>query len=163
MTAAGLPVEGAVLRVVQRPELDPGDVAQAHQRAVGVLAHDDVAELLGRDEAALRADRVGELLAVGAGSAPTWPAGLTVFCAPDRVLDVADGEPERREHVGLHPDAHRVVGGAEVADVADAADAQERVVDVDRGVVGEERGVVASVRRVEREDDQREGQRLLAS
>ena len=40
-------------------------------------------------------------------------------------------------------------------------DAQERVVDVDGRVVGQERGVVAPVGRVERDDDQRERQRLL--
>ena len=44
-------------------ELDAGDVAQMQHRAVRVGADDDIAELLRRDETALRANGVGELLA----------------------------------------------------------------------------------------------------
>ena len=44
----GLVVEIGVDRVVLRAELDAGDVAHAHDRAVRLGAHDDVAELLRR-------------------------------------------------------------------------------------------------------------------
>ena len=52
-----------------RAELDAGDVAEVEDGAVRVGAEDDVAELLGSDEAALRANGVGELLALGDGLA----------------------------------------------------------------------------------------------
>ena len=64
---AGLAVDAADLLVVQRAELDARDVPQAHDRAVGVRAHDDVAELLRRLQPAVRAHRVGHLLAGRAG------------------------------------------------------------------------------------------------
>ena len=43
-------------RQLPRAQLDAGHVAQAHRGAVGEEADDDVAELLRRDEAPLRAD-----------------------------------------------------------------------------------------------------------
>ena len=48
--------------------------------AIGIGAKDDVAELLGSDQTALRAHRVSELLTRGTGSPPIWPAGFTLFC-----------------------------------------------------------------------------------
>ena len=89
------------------------------------------------------------------------PGGVHDVLRAQRVLHVGHREPEPRAHVGLEPDAHRVVGRAEVADVADALHAEQRVVDVDERVVREERRVVAAVGRVERDDHQRERERLL--
>ena len=61
--AGGLAIQPSDLFVGEAPELDAGDVLQAHDRAVRVRAHDDLAELLRRLEPSLRADRVGHLLA----------------------------------------------------------------------------------------------------
>ena len=63
--AARLAVDAADLLVVQRAELDARDVAQPDHRAVRVRAHHDRAELLLGLQAALRAHRVGHLLAGG--------------------------------------------------------------------------------------------------
>ena len=95
----GLAVERAVLLVVERAELDARDVPHAHARAVGVLAHDDVAELLGLDEAPLRAHRVRELLPRRRRLGADLPGRVHDVLRADRVLDVGDREPEARQHV----------------------------------------------------------------
>mgnify|MGYP003694284321 CR=1 FL=1 len=48
--------------VVLRAQLDARDVGEAHRRAVGIRADDDLAELLRIGEPALRRDRVDEVL-----------------------------------------------------------------------------------------------------
>ena len=61
-------------------QLDPGDVAEVNDGAIGVGADDDGAKLLWLDQTSLGADGVGKLLPLGIGSAPIWPAGFTLFC-----------------------------------------------------------------------------------
>ena len=61
----GLAVERAGLVVRLRAELDPGDVAEPDDPAVGVGLEDHVGELLGVGEPAEGAHRVLEDLAVG--------------------------------------------------------------------------------------------------
>ena len=56
--------------------------------AVGVGADDDVAELLGRHQAALRAHRVGELLAGGCGLAADLAGGIDVVLGLDGADDL---------------------------------------------------------------------------
>ena len=97
MTAAGLAVERAVLLVVERAELDARDVLHAHGRPVGVLADDDVAELLGLDEASLRPHRVRELLARGSRLGADLPGGVHDVLRAEGVLDVGDREAQPRE------------------------------------------------------------------
>ena len=92
----GLAVERAVLLVVERAELDARDVLHAHDRAVGVLADDDVAELLRLDEAPLRADRVRELLPGRRGLGADLPGGVDDVLRAERVLDVGHRQPEPR-------------------------------------------------------------------
>ena len=62
---------------------------------------------------------------------------------------------------GRHPNPHRVVRGAENLDLADAGDARELILDIDRGVVGEEGLIPGPMRRRNREDQQRKSDRLL--
>ena len=94
--AGGLAVERALLRVVERAHLDARDVAHAHERAVGVGAHDDVAELLGRDEAALRAHGVGELLPGRRRLGAHLAGGVDDVLRAHGVLDVGDREAQAR-------------------------------------------------------------------
>ena len=70
--------------------------------------------------------------------------------------EIRHGQPHRRQPIGLHPDPHRVVAGAEDAHLADAGHAIERVDDVDVGVVGEEQRVVGLVRREQRHEHHRQ-------
>ena len=99
--AARLTVDAADLLVVERAELDSRDVVQADDGAVRVCAHDDVAELFRRLEPSLRADRVGELLAGGAGFAPICPDGFTVLCCWMARLRSGTVRPSRASRSGL--------------------------------------------------------------
>jgi hypothetical protein len=82
----------------------------------------------------------------GSGLGADLPCRVHDVLLPDRVLNVGDRETETGEPIGIQPHPHRVVGRAEVPDVADPLHAQERVVDVDERVVREKRRVVAASR-----------------
>ena len=113
--------------------------------AVGVGLDDDVAELLGVGEPAQRLDV--ELEGAGlrhrrlvdrrrrrpARSAPRSAATTSP------AVRLRDGELLR-----IEPDAHRIVARAEDGDVADAVEAREHVLDLQRGVVAEVELVAAS-------------------
>ena len=63
--------------------------------------------------------------------APGWSTGgwlstpdaTWTFCPCSAVDDVARGQAERLQAVGIEPDAHRIVAAAEHGDRADAVDA----------------------------------------
>ena len=138
-------------RVVQhRAELEARHVLEEHLRAVGVAADDDVAELLLVEQAPLRLDGVGVLGPRHRGRPADLAGRGDLVLLVDGVHDVRDRDPELRDAVGPEPDAHGVVAAAEEVDLADARDAGDRVVDVDRGVVREEVVVVRPLRRLDR-------------
>ena len=155
-----LPVVTSDLGIGLGPELDPRDVAEPHHRAVEVLADDDVAELLRRHQPPLRADRVRELLPLRGRFGADLTARVRRALLQDRAAQIAERQPQRLQLVGKHPDAHRVVRGAEGVDLAEAGHTQERVVDVDGGVVAEKVLAVRTVRRIEREDEKRRRDRF---
>ena len=155
-----LPVHASDLLVRQGAELDARDVAEAHDRAVRIQAHDDLRELLRRQEPPLGADRVRELLALRRRLGADLSRGVHRALLLDRARQVGDRQAELRELIGVDPDAHRVLGRAEVEDLPDAVDPVERVVDVDERVVPEEEAVVRPLRRVERDEDERRALRL---
>src|SRR5262249_45047689 len=126
----GFAVESRALLVIERSELDPADVLHTDDRAIGVQAHDDVAELLPRNEAALRADGVRELLPLGRGLGADASGRVDRVLLFDGVQEIGDREPQARQTLWLDPDAHGVVGGAVVLDLPHAGDAVDRVVDV---------------------------------
>ncbi len=149
-------------RVVEhRPELDAGDVLDADLRAVRVGPEDDVAEFLIVEQPALRLDRVGVLGAAGGRRTADLTGRGQLVLRVDRVDDVGDGEAEAPDPIGTQPDPHRVVAAAEQVDLADARNARDRVVDVDRRVVRQEVVVVGAVRRLHRDDQEWKRQRLL--
>src|SRR6202011_6240731 len=71
-------------------------------------------------------------------------------------VDVGHRYPELGEQIRLDPDAHRVVAGAKDQNLADARNAVESVVDVDRGVVGQKESVVSVLRGIEGDQQQRQ-------
>src|SRR5215469_15922131 len=127
-----------LLRVVLGTEIDPGDVFQAHERAVRLRAQDDLSELLRAQESPWGTHRVGEL--------PSWRGRLISDLARriddvlrrDGVRDIGHRQLELCEGIGSHPDPHGVVRSTEDPDLADPWDAGKLVFDVDRDVVGEE-------------------------
>ena len=156
-----LALEAPDLHVGLRAELDPRHVAQADERAVGVRAHDDLAELLGLDASSLGRDGVGELLPGRRGLGADLPGGVHYVLRLHGVYDVGHRELQLGQRVGAHPDAHRVIRRAEECHLAYAANARQLRAHVDRGVVSQELGVVGAVGRVDRNDQKRQPDRLL--
>src|SRR4029077_7332015 len=134
---------------------DASDVRHAHDRAVGVGAHHDGGELLRRDQPALRAHRVGELLARGRGLRPDRPRRVHGVLLVDRREDLRDRDVQLGEGVGPHPEPERVLAGAEDRHLPDARYSRHRVVQVDVRVVREPLGVVGVLRGVDGEERQR--------
>ena len=73
---------------------------------------------------------------------------------------IAGGQIARRHLLRIEPHAHGVVAGAEHAHVAHAIQARERVAHVQRGVVAQVQGVVASVGRGQVHHHQERGRAL---
>ena len=97
-------------------QFDARYVAEVQDGAIGVGAEDDVAELLGLDQAALRAHRVGELLALRNGLAADLAGGVHVVlgldCGDDfrrrdaELARVCPAAPTRAAHIGRRRPAH---------------------------------------------------------
>ena len=84
-----------------------------------------------------------------------------MFCALDRADDLRHRDAELGQLIGLDPQPHRILAGAEYLHAADARHARELVVEIDVGVVGQKLRVVSAVRRIQADQHQRRGQRLL--
>ncbi len=157
----GAVVEIGVAQIVLGAELDAGDVADARDPAVGIGLDDDVLELAHVLEPAQRLD--AELEGAGVGHRQLIEAArrhLDVL-ALDRVDHVGRGEIELGHPLRVEPDAHRVVARAEHLDVADAVQAGQHVLDLQRGVVGDVELVERPVRRVEMDHHHQVGRVLL--
>ena len=83
-----------------------------------------------------------------------------MFWACSASGDVVRGHAERLQTVGIEPDPHRIVAAAEHDDRADALDARERVLDLERGVVGDEQRVARLVGRQHVHDHHQVGRGL---
>ena len=159
-------VQGGGLRVLLGPELDARHVAHADEtrrRAhfiPGHRLHEDRAKLLRRREPAQGVERELHVLAAG-GRLPADRTGrdLHVLVA-DRINHLLGRQVERREPFGVEPDAHAVVALAEQADVANAFDSGQLILDVDRRVVAQVEVVVSAFGRDE-VDAQEDVRRLL--
>ena len=66
----------------------------------------------------------------------------------DGVDDVGDGDAQLRQLVGLYPEPHGILPGAENLRLADAVRARDGIIEVDVGVVGQKLGIASAVRRV---------------
>ena len=132
--------------VVLRAQFHAGDVLDPHDAAVGSGADDDLLELLGRCQPSLRPDRVGELLPLRRRLAADLAGRIHGVLRLDRRDDLGDGDRQLRQLVGLDPQPHRVLAGAEDLDAADAGNARQLIVEVDVGVVGQELRVVDAAR-----------------
>src|SRR6185295_2359079 len=125
---ARLAVHAVALLIIERAQLDARDVFQTHHRAVIVSAHDDLSEFFRRFETALRADRVSLLHSGRRGRGADATGRIHVALLLDRVHEIGNAEAQFREHVRLHPDAHRVVARTKDSDFADAGHAIEHIV-----------------------------------
>ena len=88
---------------------------------------DDVLELLDLVEAAGDVERVLEGLRLRRRRHADLAGGDLLVLALERLDDVLRGERARLQLVGVEPDPHRILAGAEHVDVADARQARELV------------------------------------
>ena len=119
---------GAVVKRIDvigfRAKLDPGDIAQQHQPAIGIGAQDDALEILGRLEQRLRGDCRVQHLPLGRGQRPERP-GRDL-----RILPLHRGNHRGGRHViglelaRIEPDPHRMFR-AEDLHRADALEPRE--------------------------------------
>ena len=155
----GIVVEIGVRRVVERGELDLGDVPQPHH-GVRRLLDDDRAEIVGIIEPAARLHRDLERAGTRHRRLIEDARGDLDVLALQGAGHVARGQAERLQAIGIEPDAHRIIAAAEHRDRADAVDAGERIGDLERGVVGDEQRVARFVGRIQMHDHHQVGRRL---
>ncbi len=158
-----LAVQAEFLGIGLRAELDAGDVAEMDQPAAlgGLVLDDDIAELRGLVEARLDVDGVLELDIPGRGRRAGLAGGDVLVLLADRADDVLGFEPEAVQLAGVHPDAHGVIAGADDPDAADAGQTGERVDEVDRRVIAQEKRVIFVVGRIQHHELQDRGVLLL--
>ena len=114
------------MRVILRAELDPRDVAHAASarrrssrlmtmspNCSGVVSRPCVWTLSSKPEPPLRERRRADA-----------PAATWTFCARSAATISLDVQVARGGPIGIDPDAHRIVAGAEDADAADALQAR---------------------------------------
>ena len=134
-----LAVEPHDQALVERPELGAADIGKAHEIAVGLL-DDQVVELLRRAQIGLRQHGELALLAFDAAG-----RNLDILAAQRR-LDVLRRKVEGGEPLRIEPDAHGILPLAEQADLGNAGNGLELILDVAVGIVGDlERGVPVAV------------------
>ena len=128
-----------------RAEFHARDFFQAQERAVGIGADDDLAELFRTRQPARRAHRVCEFLARRRGLATDLARGIDGVLRAQGVDDVGDRDAQFRELVRLHPEPHRVLARAENLHVGNARHARDLVDQIDVRVVGQEDVVVGAL------------------
>ncbi len=131
--------------VVLRAQFDASHVFDADNPGFRGFAQNDLFELFRRSQAALRANRVSEGLAFGNRLAAHLPGGIDGVLGLNGADNFRDRHLQLGQLIGLHPEAHGVLAGAEDLNGADALHAGERVVQVDVGVVGQELRVIGAI------------------
>ncbi len=131
-----LAAQSRIDRVILRAELDPRDVAQPRQPPLVVALDHDLAELLGRGQAALRLDpELERRAALVERRRPDRPDRDLRILRADLRDDLVDREVARGGEIGIDPHAHVIVAPTERADPADAGDARDAVDDLRRRIV----------------------------
>lgn len=138
--------------VVLAAQFHAGHVLEAQHSAVRPGAHDNFAELLGRDQAALGVNLPGELRG-GRRRHVAQTAGRELgVLLLNGLRHVIDRQGILGQLVRLKPDAHGVAHAAENRGVAHAGHALEFVYHVDLHPVLDIDLVIAAVRRIESKD-----------
>ncbi len=156
-----LAVEGEILAVGLRAELDAADVAHPRDLAVVAGLDDDVLKLVDIGEPALQFDGVLEVDAGRRRRHADLTGGHFLALLLQRRHDVLRVQAARFELLRIEPDAHRILAGAEHVDVADPGQSRQFVLEIDGGVIGEIEAVVAAVRRRQGDEQQDRGRALL--
>ena len=148
------------LAVGLRSEFDPAHVAEPGDLA-GAAGLDDHLREFGRvAEPTGDVERVLERLAARRGGRADLSRRDLRALLPQRLDHVLRHQPARLHFVGVEPNAHRILAGAEHDDVAHAGQAGDLVLELDGRVIGEIEAVVARVGRRQR-DDLQDRRRIL--
>ncbi len=146
----GLVVERKHLAVGLRSQFDRSDVAHTRDIAIVAGLDDDVLELAGVVEPAVDVQRILKCLSRRRRRHADLARGDLLALLLDRLDDVLRHQSTHLQLVGIEPDPHRILAGAEHRHVADPWQPRQLVADVDGGVIAEKQTVVGRVRRRQR-------------
>ena len=135
--------------VVLGAEFDPRHILQVQQRAVRVGTHHDALEFLRIGESPLGGERIHQRLAIVDRRLANLAGSELRVLLVDRASEITHRHAKLRHTVGLQPDAHGVILGAEDLHVGRARDTLQPVQHVERDIVAGEEIVVAAVWREE--------------
>ena len=144
-------VEIGVRGIVERGELDIGDVLEPHH-GTRCLFHHDRGELVGIGEPAERLHRDLEGARLCDRRLIEHAGGDLDVLRLQGVGDVGRGQAERLQAIRIEPHPHRIIAAAEHRDRADAVDAGQRIGHFQRRVVGDEQRIARLVGRIEVHD-----------
>src|SRR6185369_7198355 len=147
--------------VVLRSELNASNVLYTDNSAIRRCAHHDLLKVLRRNQPALGPYGVGEFLAWRSRFAANLAGRIHRVLSLDRRDNFWNCDAELRQLVRLHPQSHRVPAGAKHLDAADAGHAAQLIVEVDVGIVSQEFRIIDAAGRVNADQHQRRGGRLL--
>src|SRR5680860_907501 len=143
----GFAIEIAVGKVILRAQLDAGHVADSGKAPAAPAFYDHLLELLHAGEAALR---VGGHLKGVIGNhrlLPKRPGGNLHVLLAQGGYDVAGGQIQRRETLGIQPHAHAVLARAEHDDFAHSLDTRQHVLNLLYGIVAHVELIEGIIRR----------------
>jgi hypothetical protein len=112
-----------------RPDLDPGDVAQARTTVRRCALQADLRELIGRRRRGWTETVALSICSLGAGRAPSCPAETCAFCA--RIADVTSSMVSAYLLSFTGSTQMRIAYSAEDLGIADAVHARQRVCSFD--------------------------------
>ncbi len=95
----------------------------------------------------MRENGIRELLVRRGWFATKLTGRIDLVLRLDSVDDFSDRDVQFRQLVRFHPQPHGIVPRAEYLRLADAIRARDRIVEVNRGVVGQELLIVSAMRR----------------
>ncbi len=147
--------------VVAGAQFDARHVGQAHDLAVGTPLEHDGAELLGRLQAAAHIDGQQLVRALGAGLGAQLAGRYLHVLLTDGGDHLGGGELACGHLAGIQPDAHRIVACAVQRHLADAGDARQLVLDLERGMVAQVQRIMVAVAGGQARIHQRRGRALL--
>ena len=142
-------------------QLQARHIFHPNRPAIWRLAHNDVAELLRGRQTALGQHCIGVLLIRGSRLASNLPSRIDSVLGFYRVYNIGDRDAELRQLVRIHPEPHRILACAENDRLADAVQARDGIIQVDVGVVGKIGSIVRTMWRINGDQHERSGGRLL--
>ena len=89
------------------------------------------------------------------------PEATCTFCPASACVTSLAVRPSDSQPLRVEPDPHRIVAAAEYGDRADAVDAGQRILDLERREIGDEQRVARAVRRIEMHDHHQVGRALV--